>query len=138
MAASTAATAAALKKQEIEQGKKNMEQMQQNIGKAMEQTQQSAERADEEFPGTGWCQEEIRDRETGRLQVLTYASLLWQLFRSLIEGALDGLVRELGRKVISKVLAAIDQGVESFLEEALQISAPQVAVQLEAEALGYL
>jgi hypothetical protein len=60
---------------------------------------------------------EIRDRETGRLQVLTYAALLWQLFRSLIEGALDGLVRELGRKVINKVLAAIDQGVESFLEE---------------------
>ena len=45
--ASTAATAAALKKQEIEQGKKTMEQMQQNIGKAMEQTQQSAERAND-------------------------------------------------------------------------------------------
>ena len=45
--ASTAATAAAVKKQEIEQGKKTMEQMQQNIGKAMEQTQQSAERADD-------------------------------------------------------------------------------------------
>ncbi|HEY5292828.1 MAG TPA: hypothetical protein VIJ43_11005 [Burkholderiales bacterium] len=45
--ASTAATAAAVKKQEIEQGKKTMEQMQQNIGKAMEQTQQSTERADD-------------------------------------------------------------------------------------------
>ena len=45
--ASTAATAAAVKKQEIEQGKKTMEQMQQNIGKAMEQTQQRAERSDE-------------------------------------------------------------------------------------------
>lgn len=44
--ASTAATAAAVKKQEIEQGKKTMEQMQQNIGKAMEQTQRSAERAE--------------------------------------------------------------------------------------------
>ena len=81
---------------------------------------------------------EIRDRETGRLQVLTYATLLWQLLRSLIEGALDGLVRQLGRRVINKVLAAIDQGVEGFLEEALQISAAQVAVQLQAEALGYL
>ena len=81
---------------------------------------------------------EIRDRETGRLQVLTYATLLWQLLRSLIEGVLDGLVRQLGRRVINKVLAAIDQGVEGFLEEALQISAPQVAVQLQAEALGYL
>ena len=45
--ATTAATVAAAKKQEIEQGKKTMEQMQQNIGKAMEQTQQSAERADD-------------------------------------------------------------------------------------------
>jgi NifU-like protein involved in Fe-S cluster formation len=45
--ATTAATAAALKKHEIEQGKKTMEQMQQNIGKAMEQTQQNAERGED-------------------------------------------------------------------------------------------
>ena len=45
--ATTAATVAAAKKQEIEQGKKTMEQMQQDIGKAAEQTQKSAERADE-------------------------------------------------------------------------------------------
>ena len=38
--ASTAATAAALKKQEIEQGKKTLEQAQQKIGQAMEQAQQ--------------------------------------------------------------------------------------------------
>lgn len=42
---------------------------------------------------------EIRDRQSGRLQTLTYAALLWQLFRSLIEGALEGLVRDLGRKI---------------------------------------
>ena len=45
--ATTAATVAAAKKQEIEQGKKTMDEMQQNIGKAMEQTQQSKERAEE-------------------------------------------------------------------------------------------
>ena len=81
---------------------------------------------------------EIRDQESGRLQTLTYAALLWQLFRALIEGALDGLVRDLGRKVIRRVLAAIDQTVESFLNEALQISPQQVAVQLKAEEWGYL
>ena len=81
---------------------------------------------------------EIRDRESGRLQVLTYAALLWQLFRALIEGALEGLVRELGRKVVGKVLAAIDQSVEEFLNQALQISPEQVSVQLKAEELGYL
>lgn len=39
--ATSAATAAALKKQEVEQGKKTMEQARQNIDKAMEQVQQS-------------------------------------------------------------------------------------------------
>ena len=81
---------------------------------------------------------EIRDRESGRLQILTYAALLWHLFRALIEGALDGLVQELGRKVVKKVLAAIDQTVDGFLNDALQISPEQVAVQLKAENLGYL
>jgi NifU-like protein involved in Fe-S cluster formation len=42
--ATTAATGAAIKKQEIEEGKKTMEQMQQKIGQAMEQTQQRAEK----------------------------------------------------------------------------------------------
>lgn len=81
---------------------------------------------------------QIRDRESGRLQMLTYAALLWQLFRALIEGALDLLVRELGRKVIHRVLAAIDQTVEGFLNEALHLTREQVAVQLKAEQWGYL
>lgn len=81
---------------------------------------------------------EIRDRESGRLQTLTYAALLWQLFRALIEGALGGLIRDLGRKVVRRVLAAIDQTVEEFLNDALHISPEQVSVQLQAEELGYL
>jgi hypothetical protein len=81
---------------------------------------------------------ELRDRESGRLHRLTYAALLWHLFRALIEGALDGLVREWGRKTVKRVLAAIDQTVEGFLNDALQISPEQVAVQLKAENLGYL
>jgi len=43
--ASTAATAAALKKQELEQGKRTMEQAQQKIGQAMEQAGQRAQQA---------------------------------------------------------------------------------------------
>jgi len=45
--ATTAATVAVAKKQEIEQGKKTMDQMQQKIGTAMEQAQQSAQRAED-------------------------------------------------------------------------------------------
>jgi len=81
---------------------------------------------------------EIRDRETGRLQTLTYAALLWHLFRALIEGALEGLVRDLGRKVVRRVLSTIDQTVEAFLNDALQMNPEQVSVQLKAEQLGYL
>ena len=43
--ATTAATAAAIKKQELEQGQKTMEQMQQKIGESMQQMQQSTQRA---------------------------------------------------------------------------------------------
>jgi hypothetical protein len=39
--ATSAATAAALKKQELEQGKKTQDQAQQKIGQAMDQLQQS-------------------------------------------------------------------------------------------------
>jgi hypothetical protein len=37
-------------------------------------------------------------------QILTPAALLWQLFRTLIEGAQESLVRDLGRKAVKKVL----------------------------------
>jgi NifU-like protein involved in Fe-S cluster formation len=40
--ASTAATAAAIKKQELQEGQKTMERAQQKIGEAMQQTQQRA------------------------------------------------------------------------------------------------
>ena len=81
---------------------------------------------------------EIRDRESGRLQTLTYAVLLWQLFRALIEGALEGLMKQLGTKIVQKVLSAIDQTVEEFLNDALHMSPKQVSVQFKAEELGYL
>ncbi|MEO8134964.1 MAG: hypothetical protein ABI831_13405, partial [Betaproteobacteria bacterium] len=45
---SAAATGAALKKQEIEQGKKTMEQAQQKIGQAMIQVEQRSQQASEE------------------------------------------------------------------------------------------
>jgi NifU-like protein involved in Fe-S cluster formation len=44
--ASTAATAAALKKQEVEQGQKTMQRAQQRIDGAMQQAQQRADNAD--------------------------------------------------------------------------------------------
>ena len=44
--ATTAATGVAIKKQEVEEGKKTMEQAQQKIGQAMEQVQNAQKEAD--------------------------------------------------------------------------------------------
>lgn len=81
---------------------------------------------------------EMRDRQSGKLQVLTYALLLWELFRALIEGALERLARQLGKKTIAIVRTAINNTVEDFLTHALQMKPDQIAVQLKAEELGYL
>ena len=45
--ATTAATGAAIKKREVEEGKKTMEQAQQKIGQAMEQVRERAEKDEE-------------------------------------------------------------------------------------------
>jgi hypothetical protein len=45
--ASTAANAALIKKQELEQGKKTMEMAQQKINQSMDQIQQNAQKAEE-------------------------------------------------------------------------------------------
>ena len=60
---------------------------------------------------------EIRDKQTGILQALSWASLLWHLFRALIEGALEGLRQSLGAEVLKQVTEAIDMKVEQFLGE---------------------
>jgi hypothetical protein len=64
--------------------------------------------------------------------------LLWELFRALIEGALDDLVHQVGKKVVALVRTAIHDTVEDFLSEALQMKPNQVGAQLKAQELGYL
>lgn len=81
---------------------------------------------------------EIRDRQSGQILVLTYASLLWELFRALIEGALDALVRQLGKTTIELIRTTINQAVDEFLTSALQMRPDQIQTQLRAQELGYL
>ena len=73
---------------------------------------------------------EMRDRQTGVLQVLSYAALLWQLFRAIIEGALDALRAKLGEHIIDSIMAAIDEEVDAFLGRALQIDPGLIDSQL--------
>jgi hypothetical protein len=81
---------------------------------------------------------EIRDKQSGRLQVLCFAGLLWELFRAIIEGALDGLVATIGSDLAKTVMAAIDEAVENFLCRTLQMLPGQIEAQLKAEDAGYV
>lgn len=81
---------------------------------------------------------EIRDHQSGQLKILTYALLLWELFRAIIEGALDTLIRQLGKKAIAIVRTTINDTIDEFLIEAMQMKPEQVATQLKAQAMGYL
>lgn len=81
---------------------------------------------------------EVRDKQSGQLQVLSYAGLMWQLFRTIIEGAMDGLVETLGSDVVERVSQEIDEAIESFLTRALQLEPNLIQSQLRAEAAGHL
>ncbi len=79
---------------------------------------------------------EVRDRQTGHLRVLCFAGLLWQLFRSLIEGALDALADTFGKETLDRILEAIDSEVEDFLNRALHMDPGSLESDQCAEALG--
>ena len=81
---------------------------------------------------------EMRDRQTGALQALSYGALLWQLFRAIIEGTLDALKAKLGGQIIDSIMAAIDEEVDAFLGRALQIDPDLIGSQIKAEDAGYL
>jgi hypothetical protein len=81
---------------------------------------------------------EVRDRQSGKITILCYAGLMWQLFRGLIEGALDQLTEILGEDVIDTVMQAIDGSVDAFLNRALQMEPEIIQSTLQAEAVGEL
>ncbi len=79
---------------------------------------------------------EVRDRQTGHLRVLCFAGLLWQLLRSLIEGALDALADTFGKETLDRILEAIDSEVEDFLNRALHMDPGSLESDQCAEVLG--
>ena len=81
---------------------------------------------------------EMRDRQTGALQTLSYGALLWQLLRAIIEGTLDALKANLGGQIIDSIMAAIDEEVDAFLGRALQIDPDLIGSQIKAEDADYL
>ena len=79
---------------------------------------------------------EVRNRITGKLERLSFATVLWELFKSIIHGTLDKFVNEIGSQLVLKIKNAIDTTVEHFLLKALQIDEASIQNQLKAEAIG--
>lgn len=80
----------------------------------------------------------IRDKITKRLEYLTFARLLWELFRALIFGVLDSLERIIPLDTIAIIKLEIEERVSSFLDQALQLDERSITIELKAERIGAL
>ena len=80
---------------------------------------------------------EQRDLVTGKLQIMSFASLLWKLFRSLITGALER-IEGLGEKMVQRLTMAIDHEVAKFLDEAFHMTDKHMDCLQAAEDLGQI
>ncbi len=80
---------------------------------------------------------EQRDLVSGKLLIASFAGLLWQLFRSLITGALERM-ENLGEETIRTLTGAIDHAVEEFLDEAFHMTDKHMKSLKTAEKLGQI
>ena len=81
---------------------------------------------------------ELRSEVSGQLETLTFAGLLWELFKALIYGALDHFEKMLGSELLQMIKGKIQTTVDDFLRDALQLDSFSIATELKAEKLGYL
>lgn len=79
---------------------------------------------------------EQRDLQSGKLLVMSYANLLWGLFRAIITGVFEQLEEEIGKEMIEKLTDGIDGAVDLILNDALHMSSSQVRELQRAEAAG--
>jgi len=78
----------------------------------------------------------VRNRITGKLEMLTFARLLWELFKTLIYGALDSL--NFSEKTVKLIINKINVTVCDFLDQALQLDDDYICAEEKAEMIGAL
>lgn len=81
---------------------------------------------------------QLRDLQSGKLLALSFASLLWQLFRSIISGVFEQFQEVIGKERLEELALALDGAVEGFLSEALHITSSQVQALEKAEKIGVI
>ena len=80
----------------------------------------------------------MRNHISGKLEMLTFARLLWELFKALICGALDSLLQTIPQKTILLIKYKINETVCNFLNKALQLDEDYLFAEQKAEAIGIL
>lgn len=81
---------------------------------------------------------ESRNKLTGKLEMLTFAAMLWELFKAIIYGALDSFEKLIGSEMLKKIKDKISSTIEMFLEKALQLDEAYIKNELKAERIGAL
>ncbi len=80
----------------------------------------------------------IRDKVTKQLELLTFARLLWELFKALIYNVLNTLTKKLGKATIELIKKEITVSITEFLDQALQLDKDYMENELKAESIGAL
>ena len=80
----------------------------------------------------------IRKRISDGMQMLSFATVLWELFKALIFGSLDLFAKLLGEDLLQVIKETIDTTVIEFLESALQLDVNSLKGEARAEKAGVL
>jgi len=79
-----------------------------------------------------------RRRICDSLQSVTFATILWELFKSMINGVLDTFFEEIGNELVERIKATVNSTIEKLLSKALQIDEDSIQANIRAEQLGML
>ncbi|MCP4102874.1 MAG: transposase [Lentisphaerae bacterium] len=80
----------------------------------------------------------IRNRVSKNLELLSFASLLWELFRALIFGTLDQLTHLIGEELLETIKVRINCTIREFLENALQLDEESLIHERRAVKAGVI
>jgi hypothetical protein len=80
---------------------------------------------------------QVRNDITGKMELISLATLLWDLFKTLIYGVLDQF-KTIGKEVLEEIKETMQTTVEKFLEEALQLDSVYLKNERKAEKLRAL
>ena len=79
-----------------------------------------------------------RKRLCDSLEMISFATILWEFFKAIIDGVLDGFLAELGEKMLERIKTKIHTTIDEFLIKALQIDDDSIESVIRAEQLGVL